>query len=131
MTETEKVNAYELSEYGRELLWRTAYRVTYQRMELAWYEGVLHSAVKRLSASIEESKKNAQDDSERLRLLESDEVLLETLKKAYQIATEINHKDHRLSSLADRLNDTILDCARRGWINGNDIRDIERVGFDL
>ena len=131
MTETEKVNAYELSEYGRELLWRTAYRVTYQRMELAWYEGVLHSTVKRLSASIEESKKNAQDDSERLRLLESDEVLLETLKKAHQIATEINHKDHRLSSLADRLNDTILDCARRGWINTDDIREIERVGFDL
>ena len=131
MTETEKVKAYELSEYGRELLWRTAYRVTYQRMELAWYEGVLHSTVKRLSASIEESKKNALDDPERLRLLESDEVLLETLKKAYQIVTEINHKDHRLSSLADRLNEKILDCARRGWINGNDIRDIERVGFDL
>ena len=104
MTETEKVNAYELSEYGRELLWRTAYRVTYQRMELAWYEGVLHSTVKRLSASSQKSTSDCYGNQPQR-------------SSAEFIGRQINEK--------------ILDCARRGWINTDDIREIERVGFDL
>jgi len=130
MTE-EKVNAYELSEYGREVLAETAFVVTFKTTAYLRFESSLKCAVDRLSASIEDSKKQTQEDPERLRYLESDEVLLNTLKQALDTIQEIERKTWRLNKLADRLNDTLLDCARRGWINGNDIRDIERVGFDL
>lgn len=133
MTESEKVKAYELSECGKELLAKTFRQVTYQspKSKVGDLENSLYFRIMDFSAYVGESKKEATDDPECLRYLESDEVLLETLMDLREIAMQAHRRMGRQELQMDKVNKIIQDCIRRGWINENDIRDIKRVGFDL